>query len=54
MKIAVIIDAAGNEYSGITSLVIPILSTNDRTIEDIVQRVQQDSEITLIHIKQSF
>ncbi len=41
-------DAAGNEYSGITSLVIPILSAKDHTIKNIVQRVQQDGDVTLI------
>ena len=41
-------DAAGNEYIGITSLVIPILSLNGPTIKDIVQRVRQDDDVTLI------
>ncbi|MDC7125463.1 MAG: DUF2000 domain-containing protein [Spirochaetales bacterium] len=41
-------DAEGNEYSGITSLVIPILSADENKITEIVKNVRLDDGIELI------
>ena len=41
-------DADGNEFTGITSLVIPILSTEEAMLKSIAQKVQEDGDVTLI------
>lgn len=42
-----VMDAEGNEYCGITSLVIPVLSADRKTIKELVQKARQD-DVTLI------
>ena len=41
-------DAEGNEYSGITSLAIPVLSAEGQRIKDIAGRARHKEAVTLI------
>lgn len=41
-------DSEGNEYAGITSLNIPILSATDEKLKEIASFVQHDEELTCI------